>query len=158
MHRRRKVIDFTKYHDKYQKSATNGKILANAHETGKTLGGSDRYLKLQCIISPLTSYKRPRLPYRSIAIGCVQLAHRSGLSEHPSEHRFTSVGQVPAVSVSSRLAPSGRPRITTTARDHYIQVLHLRHRAATAMNTAGRIPRLRRVSAQTTRNHLQGAA
>ena len=52
---------------------------------------------------------------------------------------------------------SGIPRITTAAQDRYIRVLHLRHRAATATNTAGRVPGLRRASAQTIENRLREA-
>lgn len=52
---------------------------------------------------------------------------------------------------------SGRPRITTAGQDRYIRVHHLRHRTATATDTAGRVPGLRRLSAQTIRNRLREA-
>ncbi|XP_071110603.1 sodium/myo-inositol cotransporter-like [Haliotis cracherodii] len=52
---------------------------------------------------------------------------------------------------------TGRPRVTTPAQDGHIRLFHLRHRSATATETAGRILGLRRISDQTVRNHLRVA-
>ena len=52
---------------------------------------------------------------------------------------------------------SGRPRVTTPAQDRYIRLHHLRHRQATATDTAGKVPGLRRISDQTVRNRLREA-
>ena len=50
---------------------------------------------------------------------------------------------------------SGRPRITTSGQDQYIQVFHLRNQTVAASTTAAGIPGLRRSSSQTVRNHLR---
>ena len=50
---------------------------------------------------------------------------------------------------------SGRPRVTNAAQDRYIRVFHLRYRTVPATHTAGNVPGLRRISAQTIRNRLR---
>ena len=52
---------------------------------------------------------------------------------------------------------SGRPTVTTPAKDRHIRLRHLRDRFITATSTAAAIPGQRRISDQTVRNRLREA-
>ena len=104
---------------------------------------------------------RLNLANRNIAIGRLQLGEsQSEVARHMNVRQSTISrlwNRFQRFQSAEDRPRSGRPRITTAAQDRYIRVHHLRHRTTTATNTAGQVPGLRRVSAQTIRNRLREA-
>ena len=98
---------------------------------------------------------------RNIAIGRLEAGEsQSAVARHYNVHQGT-ISRLWARYTTSHTTQdrprSGRPRVTTPAQDRYIRVFHLRHRQATATDTAGNVPGLRRVSDQLIHNRLREA-
>ena len=96
---------------------------------------------------------------RNIAIGRLEAGEsQSAVARHYNVHQSTISRlwdrYVTTNSTRDRQR-TGRPRVTTPAQDRYIRLFHLRHRQATATDTAGHVPGLRRVSDQTIRRRLR---
>ncbi|KAK3108567.1 hypothetical protein FSP39_010793 [Pinctada imbricata] len=105
----------------------------------------------------------PRLGFeqRNIIIGRLQagesqnfLANLYNVSQSTISRLWNSFLQSGSTSDRQR---QGRPRVTSAAQDHFIQLCHLRNRFSTATSTASAVPGNLRISDQTVRNRLREA-
>ncbi|XP_071097013.1 uncharacterized protein [Haliotis cracherodii] len=103
----------------------------------------------------------PSAADRNIVIGHIQRGEsQSSVASHFNVHHSTICrlcGRYTQFNSTADGPRTSRLKVTTPAQDRFIGLFHLRHRNATAMETAERIPGLRRMSDQTVRNHLREA-